>query len=339
MMKGNKPLLSIGLTTFNRPEFLKEAVDSILKQSFKNFELLISNDYQGSIVSYKSLKILPDFRIKIINQKYNLGETNNLNYLLKIANGKWFVWLGDDDLFDPNFLSSAFAAIKSRKNTIGFFSNYIASSDPKGVFPNKNMSIEFGFYDKKYFLSKYTSRKISLIGVYGVINTSILKKIGGMKRLGNSFGPYSDTILPILLSKYGLISWSPQPLVFLRTHSAGMSVASIDFNAFTSAEEDFLKILMHYCSKEGLSSFTGEYISNMLYWFVDNEWAVLNRTPELNIYTICRIFVSHQVKVNFPRLMFKRRLIFSFFILLFLSKHLFRKMLKYFFNLYKSLFY
>ena len=49
------------------------------------------------------------------------------------------------------------------------------------------------------FLNDYSARKCSLIGCYGVMRADILKKIGGMPYLGNSFCFYSDTLLPILL--------------------------------------------------------------------------------------------------------------------------------------------
>lgn len=328
----SKPLLSIGLTTYNRPDFLKQSVNSILNQSFQNFELLISNDYQDAIVSFRSLGIPFDPRIKIINQRFNLGEYGNLNFLLKISSGHWFIWMGDDDLFDPNFLSFVFREIRTNKKSIGFFSNYIAANDPSEIFPKKYNLIRFNSYNAKNFLSGYTSKKIPLIGIYGVIKTSALKKIGGMKTLGNSFSPYGDTLIPILLCEYGLISWTSEPLVFLRTHADSMSCKSLDFVAYTSAERDFINALVRVCSSVGLADYSRHYILNMIYWFMVDEWAVLNRNPSLNFYSICKIFTAHQIKVNFFRLKYIQRLWFSFFLFIFFSKCIVKRIGKFFFS-------
>lgn len=331
--KKNKPLLSIGLTTYNRPQFLKESVGSVIKQSFQDFELLISNDYQDSLVTFKSLGIIPDKRIKIINQKNNLGEVGNLNYLLRAARGHWFIWLSDDDLFDPNFLSSVFSEIDKKSNAVAFFCNYISASKPFGIFPKKNISVKFELFDKKEFLSNYTLKKISLLGPYGVVKTSALKKIGGYKKLGNSFSPYADTLLPILLSEYGSISWTSEPLVFLRTHVDSISCKSINFSAYTSAEEDFINALIHLCSRVGLTNHSNKFVLNMIFWFVPDEWAVLNRNPELNFYTMLKIFISHQIQFNFRRLRFKYSPLFFIFLFLFICKHTSKRFCKFCFNL------
>ena len=60
--------ITIGMTTYNRPEFLRQAVQSVLQQSYKNFELIISNDFIERAVILEDLGIEDDSRIKIINQ-------------------------------------------------------------------------------------------------------------------------------------------------------------------------------------------------------------------------------------------------------------------------------
>ena len=131
-----KPLISVGLSTFNRPKFLKEALASVLKQSFQNFELIISNDYIKTPITFRSLGIKKDVRIKILNQKRNLGELNNLNYMLSLAKGDWFLWLADDDLLHPEYLSIFYNTSKKREfcGSVAFFSNFISATNPKKQF-------------------------------------------------------------------------------------------------------------------------------------------------------------------------------------------------------------
>ena len=63
------PLITIGLTTYNRPKLLKETVQSVLNQKYKNFKLIIGNDYPESKVTFETLEIDYDSRIDIINFK------------------------------------------------------------------------------------------------------------------------------------------------------------------------------------------------------------------------------------------------------------------------------
>ena len=76
------PLITIGLTTYNRPDCLKESVLSVLNQKYKNFRLIIGNDFPESKVTFETLGIDKDSRIDIINFEENIGEIDNLNYLL-----------------------------------------------------------------------------------------------------------------------------------------------------------------------------------------------------------------------------------------------------------------
>lgn len=315
-----KPLISIGLSTFNRPRFLREAVLSVLKQSYENFELIISNDYVSAPVTIKSLKIKKDARIKIINQKRNLGEIKNLNYMLSLAKGNWFLWLADDDLLHPEFLSIFHKTFQNIgfNNTVGFFSSFISAKSPTRRFPvhlNSNNSI---FYNQENFLLAYTSRKINLIGCYGVMSKKYLLRLGGMIKLGDSFSPYSDTLLPILLTKYGNICWVDQPLVFLRTHNDSLSYKSSDLNAYTSASVDFLKHLKNTLSAVNLSYKKEILTNNMIRWFSINEWEVISRDFSLSNYSKLKKFILHQSKSYFVKLsgLFLFRHIFFIFYLL-----------------------
>lgn len=314
--------ITVGLVTYNRPDLLKETVHSVLQQTFTNFELLISNDYVESPVTLDSLGIKYDSRIKIINQERNLGEVSNLNYLLEIAQGDWFVWLGDDDLFHPEFLMLANNAIldSENENIVGFFSNYIAEKNPDGIFPQSLKSSSYLRYDAPSFLSKYTARKTTLVGCYGVIQTATLRKIGGIPQLGNSFGPYSDTLIPILLIAHGDLCWLDESLIFLRTHAESQSIKSHQFSAYTSAEVDFLEELKRVCVSSHVDIKSDKVIANMVRWFSEFEWLVLDRNPDLNECAVTKEFIKYQVNVNIPRLSLKHSIVHVLFLFNFLVK-------------------
>ena len=109
-------LITIGLTTYNRIEMLKESVNSILNQSFKNFKLIIGNDYPNEPITFEKLEITKDSRINIVNHKNNIGEVNNMNFMLNMADTEWMMWFADDDLMHPEFLSTMMVNINTNKD-------------------------------------------------------------------------------------------------------------------------------------------------------------------------------------------------------------------------------
>jgi len=93
------PKISVLLSVYNSSRFLSETIESILNQSFVDFELIIIDD--GS--TDNSLKIIKEYqkkdkRIRVISNKKNLGLTRSLNKELKIAKGKYIARIDAGDL-------------------------------------------------------------------------------------------------------------------------------------------------------------------------------------------------------------------------------------------------
>lgn len=97
-----KPLVSIVMPAYNAEKFIREAIDSILNQTFRDFELIILND--GSKDSTReTIESYADERIVLIN-KENEGVARTLNAGLQIARGK-YIWRHDaDDISLPGKL-------------------------------------------------------------------------------------------------------------------------------------------------------------------------------------------------------------------------------------------
>ncbi|MFA6435937.1 MAG: glycosyltransferase family 2 protein, partial [Candidatus Gracilibacteria bacterium] len=104
-MRIKQPLVSIGVPTYNRSRFLREAIDSVLNQTYTNFELIISDnastdDTERLCKEYSN----KDKRIKYFRQKENIGIDANFYFVLNEAHGEYFAWLPDDDLYSPQFI-------------------------------------------------------------------------------------------------------------------------------------------------------------------------------------------------------------------------------------------
>tara|TARA_X000000950_G_scaffold284760_1_gene388648 strand:- start:276 stop:1145 length:870 start_codon:yes stop_codon:yes gene_type:complete len=99
-MTHSEPFFSVVIPTYNRDEYLERAVRSVLRQSFKDFELLIVDD--GSTDGTKDYlsKLKSNFcstsRLKVINQK-NSGVSAARNIGIRESSGKWIAFLDSDD--------------------------------------------------------------------------------------------------------------------------------------------------------------------------------------------------------------------------------------------------
>jgi glycosyltransferase involved in cell wall biosynthesis len=103
--KTSIPKVSIGMPVYNGEKYMRQAIDSVLAQTYTDFELVISNnnstDGTEAICKEYAEK---DSRIKYIKQPVNIGAINNFNFLLQHARGTYFVWLCHDDYLDASFL-------------------------------------------------------------------------------------------------------------------------------------------------------------------------------------------------------------------------------------------
>jgi glycosyltransferase involved in cell wall biosynthesis len=191
LTENNKVIVSIGMPVFNGEKFLKKAIDSILSQTFKNFELIISDnastDSTPKICKEYTLK---DNRIRYFRQPENLGPLKNFWFVLEEAKCEYFMWAAADDIRYPLFLEKTFNMLSLNKNAVCCMSNAKFYSLENDVNSNDNrisnlmLKLRYtlkpagiysitGSYKKK--IRKYL-KKSRAWAVYGLYKTDILQK-------------------------------------------------------------------------------------------------------------------------------------------------------------------
>ena len=102
MKPQQKPLVSIGIATYNRPDFLRKALESVVNQTYVNLEILISEDCTPCEQTKAILReyAARDPRIRCFHQDKNMGPPGNLRFVLEQATGEYFMWADDDDVRD-----------------------------------------------------------------------------------------------------------------------------------------------------------------------------------------------------------------------------------------------
>jgi teichuronic acid biosynthesis glycosyltransferase TuaG len=115
-MKNNKePLVSIVVTTYNRNELLKETINSILSQTYTNFELIVVDNYSNyDFVNH--IKSYNDHRIIAFQNKNNGIIAVNRNFGIKKSKGEYIAFCDDDDLWMPLKLEKQIYAFEKNKS-------------------------------------------------------------------------------------------------------------------------------------------------------------------------------------------------------------------------------
>jgi glycosyltransferase involved in cell wall biosynthesis len=97
-MQKYSPLVSINITTYNRAHLLPRSIDSVLRQTYKNMEIIIVDDHSTDHTKKVVKKYLVnDKRVKYIYHKRNLGLSHSRNTALKASSGKYIAFMDDDD--------------------------------------------------------------------------------------------------------------------------------------------------------------------------------------------------------------------------------------------------
>lgn len=107
----NRPMVSVIMTSYNKPEFIEEAVDSVVNQTFHDWELLIMDDKSGPEVYQILSKYVKDPRITLFNSHIDESERYKtaryatlINAAFPMTEGKYITYLVDDDKYYPDRL-------------------------------------------------------------------------------------------------------------------------------------------------------------------------------------------------------------------------------------------
>ncbi|MCK9224723.1 MAG: glycosyltransferase [Candidatus Muirbacterium halophilum] len=145
----NNPQISIIMPVYNREKYLQRAIESVLNQTYKNFEFIIINDGSSDkseeiILSYK------DPRIKYIYYTPNKGANHARNIGLRKSKGKYITFQDSDIFIKPDKISQQYSYIeKNKKNYDIIYCLYEYNKDNKvTILPGKKSRFTGNIYDK-----------------------------------------------------------------------------------------------------------------------------------------------------------------------------------------------
>lgn len=129
-----KPKISVVIPTRNRAALLKRSINSVLAQTFKDFELIIVDNASKDETKYV-VSLFKDPRVSYKRNIKNLGIIGNWNKAIKYSRGKYLNIFHDDDVMYPTFLEESIKAL-DKYSSVGFTFSLIKRVDKKRKFLN-----------------------------------------------------------------------------------------------------------------------------------------------------------------------------------------------------------
>ncbi len=129
-MDGTTPLVSVIMSVYNGEQWLKEAVDSIVGQTYTHWEFIIIDDASNE-VTQQLLRSYTDSRIKVYRKDNQQGLTKNLNYAIGLCQGDYIARMDADDISMPGRLARQVEYFAAHPE-ISVVSSFIEMTDEKG---------------------------------------------------------------------------------------------------------------------------------------------------------------------------------------------------------------
>ena len=195
--------ISVIVTTYNRPVLLKETLNSILNQTYKNFELIVVDNY-SNYDFHKLIKSFNDSRIIGYQNKNNGVIAVNRNFGIKKASGKYITFCDDDDLWLKNKLKEQLKFSNNQNQKILIHTNTILFGNEVSVKVTKKLNIV-------NFEDFYISNPITLSSVFLTNSDKIFFDEDPSKKASEDF----DLWIKLFLYGYKIILIK-EPLVEYR---------------------------------------------------------------------------------------------------------------------------
>ena len=205
------PDLSVIMPVYNGEAYLCQAIDSILKQTFRNFEFIIIDD-ASTDGSEKIIHAYEDSRIKFVRNTDNQGNYPSRNKGLKMATGKYICVMDADDVAYPHRFDVQYRYLENHPDVLAVGTHYDFSIQGKTMKRNLPLS--------------YEDVQIALLSDNHFLHSSLMVRTEAMRKIGGYDEKYvysSDYDLLSRLALSGKIENLPDILMMYRLHDTQIS--------------------------------------------------------------------------------------------------------------------
>lgn len=216
------PTVSIMISTYNRADYLRKSTESVLSQTFTDFELILCDDASTDTTASLCKEFMQqDDRVRVLRHEQNSGMVNNWNSGLNASQGLYFAKLDDDNVYLPTFIEKTMSAFESLPGT-GFVFSDEWRIDTNGVRNIRATEIASAHYRRANMITG-TCKNIDWLAVQQapsinatLFNREVLIHAGGFRKLAGNFADF-DVFLN-LSSKGCKAAYIAERLVEYRQH-------------------------------------------------------------------------------------------------------------------------
>jgi glycosyltransferase involved in cell wall biosynthesis len=214
LTEADRPMVSIGLPVYNGEAYLRQALDSILSQTYGEFELVISDNASNENTEMICREYAAaDARIRYHRQTRNRGVTWNFRRVVLLSSGKYFLWTSHDDLLAPNYVESCVAILEHNPNVVLCYSDPV-NIDEAGKRFEPGCPLKADLRRPHQRFRELIGLNHNCVALFGMMRADVLKKT-------SIHGDFSDGDRCVLveLALRGDYYRIPEHLFFHREHS------------------------------------------------------------------------------------------------------------------------
>jgi len=219
------PRVSVGMPVYNGERFLRPAIESVLTQTYGDFELIISdNASTDATPDICRVYAARDPRIRYVRNATNVGAARNFNRVFQLSTGEYYKLANADDVCAPTLVERCVAVLDTHPGAVLCYARTTLIDESGAVMSEYDDGLDLRAASGVQRFRAAMDR-IRLVNVFqGLLRSSILRKT---RLMGSYHG--SDIMLLEELALYGQFREIPQRLFFRRLHSeAGSSIESPD---------------------------------------------------------------------------------------------------------------
>jgi glycosyltransferase involved in cell wall biosynthesis len=209
------PLVAVGLPVYNGEKFLAAAIDSVLQQTFADFELIISDNASTDCTQRICHEYAArDPRIRYSRVPENRGVIWNHNQVLRLSASPYFLWFCHDDVLAPTYIERCLAVLKGDDSIVLSFSRWVDIDESGRPTARKRDPVQIDSRDPVRRFSQAIPPHHSCEAGCGLIRSETLRKMPVFGR----FADY-DRVWLAELALHGRFLQLPEVLFFHREHA------------------------------------------------------------------------------------------------------------------------
>jgi glycosyltransferase involved in cell wall biosynthesis len=221
------PLITIAIPTRNRATLVRDCVTSALAQTYRNIEVLVSDNASTDDTS-ETLKSFIDPRLRVLTNSENIGLVGNFNNCIQEAKGDFIVLLSDDNTLEAYFLEKCVQLVRAEPDIPIVLAGYdilvmdeFFQDEVRLVPAVLSKKLTTGIWDGTDILKEYLQGKISAQTLSSIIRTDVLRRNGGYTDAHPSASDEAAFIPLLLEGRAGLVN---ERCATYKVHKSNVSV-------------------------------------------------------------------------------------------------------------------